>query len=262
MLESSTQLSSFCVLHSTKVASASESISEVLLRGNIKRTRPTNLLLQQIILILRQKAELTQSLLAEGVCSVESIHWRSQIQYSTETEDLYTVPDLSCPSSVKRVPATYDLSAISSSHTLSGMRSAVKGHSPVHCVKAMNSNSLVGSSMSSVLAKNTPANITSNVCSHDLNRSQVTPGFHAIGVATSPLRCFIHCYKMSIPYGFEFLGAEDCLSLAPRTESALLSLVHALASHEYPSIKSNSATTGKDLAVVSHCMCMYSNITI
>lgn len=229
----------------------------------MKRTRPTNLLLQQIILILRQKAELTQSLFAEGVCSVESIHWRSHIQYSTETEDLYTVPDLSCPT-VKRVPAAYDLGTISSS-TGSGMRSTVmKGHSPMHGVKAMNSNSLVGSCMS-ISTKNTPVNITGNMYSHEPSRSQVTPGFRTIGVAPLPLRCFIHCYKTSIPYGFEFLGAEGCLSLAPRTESALLSLVHALANHEYPSIKSDSATTGKDLAVVSQyvacglciCMCHY-----
>ena len=177
---------------------------------------------------------------------MDSIHWRSQVQYSTETEDLYTVRDLSCPN-VKRVPATYDLSAISSSHTTSGMRSTViKSHSPVHGVKAMNSNSLVGSSIS-IAAKNTPT----NMCNHEPNRSQVTPGFRTIGVAPPPLRCFVHCYKKSIPYGFEFLGAEDCLSLAPRTESALLSLVHAMANKEYPSIKSDSATTGKDLAVVS-----------
>ena len=234
----------FC---STKLAAALESISEVLLKLSDKRQQSTDLILQHLILVLRHKYELVQTLLAEEECTVESFHWKSQLQYSTEVEDLYSLPG----PAMKKLT---DGSQLVSSSTQANFK---LGRSPVIQSTSsrfrQQSNSLVASSRSLLNSRN--AGNTSFSRSHDFSQSPMTPAYHrSMGGCASPLKCFVHCHKTTLPYGFEFLGSEAHVFLTPQTESTLLSLVSAMSSHECPSISyasSGRTAIGKDLAVVS-----------
>lgn len=220
------------------------------MKWNRKRRRPTNLVLQNLALVLRHKTDLVQSLIAEQVCTVQSFHWRNKIQYSTETEALHTTAF----DPAKRL-ATHDCST-ASTHTTALKNTNDRIQSPG--AKPHDSSSLVASSRSLLNSRNTTLNV-SGLSSHEVNRSyefsrsQVT---RSMGGCPCPLKCFVHCHKATLTYGFEFLGSEAHLFLSPQTENALLSLVHAMASHGCPSISSSPSgrtTTGKDLAVVSQC---------
>jgi hypothetical protein len=88
----------------------------------------------------------------------------------------------------------------------------------------------------------------------EFGRSQATPAFRNLGGCAAPLKCFVHCHRTTVPYGFEFLRSDAHLFLTPQTEGALLSLVNAVAGHECPSVNlgpSDRSTSGRDLAVVS-----------
>lgn len=238
----------------------------MLLKWSAKRSQSTNLVLQHLVLILRRKSELAQTLTAERVCSVESFHWRSQILYSTETEDLCTVLEPSA--SLKKLATTVDRGLASTS--LRHMNPPSVGRSPRHSAKLRDSTSLVASSRSLLHSRNAVlanAAATSGLSGHELsrshefNRSQATPAFRSLGGCAAPMKCFVHCYRTTLPYGFEFLGSKAHLFLTPHTESALLSLVHAMAERAYPVVNSDSSgrsTAGRDVAVVSYEYCMLS----
>lgn len=246
---------------STKVAAAFESVSEVLLKWSSKRSQSTILVLQHLILVLRRKSELVQCLTAEHVCSVESFHWRSQVLYSTETENMFNVLE---PSSVKKLTSVLDGGLASTTQTgLRYMNAPCLSRSPGHSAKLRDCTSLVASSRSLLHSRNTvlaSAAATSGLSSHELNRSrefnrsQVTPAFRSLGGCAAPMKCFVHCYETMLPYGFEYLGSKAHLFLTPQTETALLSLVRAVADRACPVVNSDSSgrsTSGKDLAVVS-----------
>lgn len=234
------------------------------MKWNKRQSQCANFVLQHLILILRHKSELAQSLIAEQVCTVESFRWRSQILYSTETEDLYNVVD---PSTSLR---TLDRGLTQG--TLRHTDIPTAGRSPRHSARLRDSNSLVASSRSLLHSRNAVlANVAGGLSSLELNRSrefnrsQATPAFRSLGGCATPLKCFVHSCQTTLPYGFEFLGSEAHLFLTPQTESALLSLIHAMADHACPSVKSGPSrrsTTGKDLAVVSQSTiwCLYTDV--
>lgn len=243
-----------CHYCSTKLSSALESVSEVLLkRGEERHFRSTTFVLQHLILTLRRKSEMILSLIAEDVCTPESFHWRTQIQYSTETESLYVLPDQ--PSTVRRL--TLGSEHYGSSYSILGSRHNVmslKGHSPgPPGAKMQESNSLVASSKSLLSSRNALLANASGTSINELNRGT---GIRSVAGCPIPLKCFVHCHQTTLPYGFEFLGSSTHLILTPQTENFLLSLVNAMASHAYPLVNSAShsfgaTTTGKDVAVVS-----------
>lgn len=218
--------------------------------------RSTAVLLQHLILCLRRKAEMVSALIAEDVCTPESFRWRTQLQYSSEMENLYTLPDH--PGALHRPTLGHDqCTSISSSYSNlgAGSRHNMKGRSspmplppPTPGVRVQESGSLVGSSRSLLGSR---ANLLANASVASATRSR------SIGGVPMPLKCFVHCYQSTVPYGFEFLGAGSQLVLTPQTESSLLSLVNAVASHAYPSIGStapSARTAGRDVAVVSSCL--------
>lgn len=197
---------------------------------------------------MRRKSELAQSLITEQVCSVESFSWRSQLLYSTETEDLYNIQEL-----VKRLVVDHS--------GLVGTPSTTR--SPRHSAKRRDST-FVASSRSLLHLRNASLAGTGagGLSGHELNRShelsksQVNPAFRSLGGCAVPLKCFVHCHHTTLPYGFEFLGSEAHLFLTPQTESALLSLIRSMSDHAFPSVNlgpSGRSTTGKDLAMV--CIC-------
>lgn len=218
-----------------------------MLKWNDDRLPSTNLLLQHLILLLRHKSDMTHSLIQEGTYTPESFRWKSQIQYSTETETLYGAHDkLSLP---KKIPIQ-DSEATSSTPSTSRH---LKNYSPYPLLagKMNDTLSLVASSKSLLNSKNAVLGAQSVTSMNEMNRSVGSLGGHRVRGSTPPLKCFVHCFQTTLAYGFEFLGSNTHLILTPQTESYLLFLVNAIASHSYPSIKSGSHSTGKDLAVVS-----------
>ena len=228
----------FC--YRTKLAVALETVTEVLLK---KQSRSTNLILQHLILVLRHKAELVQTLLAEERCTVESFHWRSRLQYSMEMEELYSPLDLA--TSMNKLAAIRN-------QMMPSFQSVLKYPPPTAGDGGQshrNSTTFLMASSRSLL--------NSRQSVSDINRSQNMPSFRGLGGCAPPLKCFVHCHNATLPYGFEFLGGEAHLFLTPQTESALLSLVRAMAKQACTSITSSSttssgkATIAKDLSVVS-----------
>lgn len=241
---------------STKLSTALESVVDVLLRrGDEGRQHLSSTVrtLQHIILILRHKSEMVLALLAEDVCTPESFQWRTQLHYSTETENLYTLPDQA--TTARRTTLGSDLN--SSTHSNLGskystMVSQQHGHSAMSR-GLQDSSSHVTLSRSLVSSRHAVLGQISSVSFNEFNRSTAT---RSVAGCPTPLKCFLHCHQTVVPYGFEFLGSEAHLVLTPQTESALLSLVTAVTGHAYLTISSSSrglgaSTTGKDVAVVS-----------
>ncbi len=225
---------------------AIECVSHLLLKWSKGQSKATMLLLQYLTLILRQKSEMAMSLVSEQIISPESFNWRAQIHYSTETDNLYGCHD---DTTVSTATATAklisDQSLNSSVNTMSSSRQiflSVKGRtSTVTPHRSQLSYNLVASSRSLMTSRNAMGiNMGGSATSSKVSSSSLPP-----------LKCFVHCFESVLPYGFEFFGSDAHLLLAPRTERALLSLVHAMSNHTYPHINSSSeAITGRDVSVV------------
>lgn len=164
-----------------KLSSALESVSDVLLkRGEKGHLRSTTFVLQHLILILRHKSEMCLSLLAEDICTPESFCWRTQLQYSTETENLYVLPDQT--STLRRLTLCSDHYASSSTYSNLGSRhnvTSLKGQSPgLPGAKIQDSNSLVASSKSLLSSRNALLANASATSTNELNRST---GIRSVG---------------------------------------------------------------------------------
>lgn len=224
-------------------------VSEVLLKWRDMWSHPTDLLLQHLTLLLRQKSGMIQTLISEQTCSLESFHWRSQLLYSTdEAKYLYSADKDNINPKTKVGPSDGQRSSIStrseSRQSLFALRKMATSSSLVSSSKSLLSNSLAVCSSTNLSIGNKFSK---------LNASSIISqkaGFYP------PLRTFVHCYESSLSYSFEFLGAGAHLCHNPQTEASLLSLVQAMGNHVSPLINtphtSSSVTvTGKDLSVVS-----------
>ena len=226
----------------------------LLRRGEEKRQHLSSTVhtLQHIILTLRHKSEMVLALLAEDICTPESFQWRTQLHYSTETENLFTLPDQA--TTVRRMTLGSDLNSSTHSNLASkySITTSQRGQSALS--RGLHeSSSQVTLSRSLVSSKNAVMGQVSGVSFNEFNRST---GTRSVAGCPTPLKCFLHCHQTTLPYGFEFLGSDTHLVLTPHTESALLSLVSAVAGHAYPTISLSSrgfaaSSTGKDVAVVS-----------
>lgn len=240
------------------MSAALESVSEVFLKRNGTRSQSVTFVLQHLVLILRHKSEMAKALVAEGICTPGSFQWRTQLQYSPETEDLYTLPEKT--HTTRRQTLGPDYGLISSTHSTSGSRHMVtplKSRSPGPGAGTRNSQGLVASSRSLLNSKNALLAATASGDNYsEFSRSAASIGVQSIGGCSPPLKCFVHCHMTILPYGFEFLGSGTYLTLTPQTERSLLSLVNAMACHACTSIDSaacfpGKTTAGRDVAVVS-----------
>lgn len=239
---------------STKLSSALECTSEVLVKRGERHSPTVTFLLQHLLLVLRCKSEMSYSLLMEDICTPESFCWRTQLQYSTEMESLYSLPDQTrCPSPApgpSLAQSSVQSTLGSRPHLPTSSRTARSTVGPGGVAKD-SSNSLVASSKSLLVAGSRLGNASTTTSSSELNRSM---GLRSLGGCLPPLKCFVHCHKTTLHYGFEFLGSNTHLILTPQTERCLLSVVSAVAGRTFPSLTSSSTgtvSTGKDLAVVS-----------
>ena len=220
-------------------------VCSILLKWRTKWSHPTDLLLQHLILLLRHKSNIIQSLLSEKSCILESFCWRAQLLYSTdETDHLYAIDkDSTCAntevvSSDERGTSTLllsDCGRFSKPHSICSPLDL--GKSSPNGSDALSFNSMNAHNNLSKL------NVLSSMISLKAN-------------SCPPLRTFVHCYDNTLSYGFEFLGASAHLSLTPQTEASLLSLVQAVGNRACPLINmtsspSSQAVTGKDLSIVS-----------
>lgn len=215
-----------CVyIYSLGVYAALKCVCQVLLKWRATWSPPTDLLLQHLTLLLRQKSSVIQTLLSEQSCSVESFRWRAQLLYSMDdTESFYTLK--------KDIVASPD--GRGSSTSISSDSSSVSRQHLIHSSLDFTKSSL-----------------------NNKNKLKVSPIIGRKETSYPPLRIFVHCYESTLSYGFEFLGASAHLCLTSQTEASLLSLVQAVGSRVCPLINttcspSNKSVSGKDLSIVSH----------
>ena len=201
---------------------------------------PTDLLLQHLILLLNRQSALIQMLLSDRFCGLNSFNWKFQLHYSTDVaEKLYTVSNIELGDKVR----------LSSSAKVQG-RSIKRSSSTTF---AMQTNSLTSSKV----------NVSDvNIGSAKTTISKMAASFSNRANLYDPLRALVHCNNTTVPYGFEFLHANDHLGLNPQTEAALFSMIQAMKSNSYSLISSSSkpSVTGKDLAIVRYISLFLYNV--
>ena len=183
--------------------------------------------------------------MSEEICTPKSFHWKMHIHYSSETENLYTVHD---DMAVMRT-------RLGSVHGKPPANITMESKDPTEgprnrSISVASTRTLLQGCNDTALAN------VSNIVMSEQDRSAASSLFSKISGSYPPLKCFVHCHRNTIPYAFEFLGSDTHLTFTPQTEKSLLSLVNAMATHNYPLINSAScssyqSTAGKDLAVVS-----------
>jgi len=206
---------------------ATKKVSEVLSKKRHLWSRPTDLLLQQLILLLARHFAVAQSLLSDKNSSVNSFFWKCQLHYSTEDFNIFLA---------------------SSAHSGDKFRPSVSAGLGKNLKKSYTS-AILNPSKSLTSCRENVSDINFD--------SKTKPYFNWSATASNntnqyqPLRVLVQCNKATIPYGFEFLQATDYVN--PQTESALFSIIQAMNNtfSSYLCSDSKSSETGKDLAIVS-----------
>ena len=209
-----------------KMSMAAKNVSEILLKRRHLWSRPTDLLMQQLILLLNRHSAAVQSLLAEQNSSVNSFCWKSQLHYSTEdSKDIYFAPSVQSGDKFR-------------SSTSAGVKKRLSEPSTTYFTSP-------SKSLTSCRVNVSDSNFA------EKHYSDLSATVSNKAGQCQPLRVLVRCNKATIPYGFELLQATDHVN--PQTESAVFSMIQAMKNNNCSYLCSDSkpSETGKDLAIVS-----------